>query len=571
MSTRARRFRAFVKRSPLLCWVFSTIRFLWEMPRVVNMLSRIGRNVDTDPSHHDTPRGVVLFNTVRTYMPLQLVVEVILALKLKARGYDVHMLYDDDQLYHHETLAKNNLSPFQTYYKLRRFLSLAMLRRLPLVGGMMEPYSRYVCRGDLPALDDPHLSSLGTFGGIELEPFVRASLVRFFLSAPDNQLLESEPDYNRAKTMFVRNAIVSLAVTQRVHECLKPSLLITSHGIYSSWGTFMKYMMTHGVRSVTYGLNGYSANSLDLAMNDIAANKSDGGYIKHLTEKVVDTTLSRIDVTERVESLMNERFYGISADIARLGQDKTAAKSPVLARLDDHRLAGRDIFALFPNVMWDNATTFEEWNRLFDSPAEWLVETVRYFAVADNKVLVIRVHPAERSFMMVRKSVRDILTFHLGKRILEQENIIVVAPEEPLSSYSLFDYLKGGIVYNGTIGLELIFRHIPLIIGARAAYSDAGFTHDIHDRKEYFASFDATEPILSYQDSNLDAALLFTYEYFFLHGVPMKFMSPRRAGAPNFECPPAEIWGDRNLEHVVKVMAGEREFFQDHWRQDVIA
>jgi hypothetical protein len=305
-----------------------------------------------------------------------------------------------------------------------------------------------------------------------------------------------------------------------------------------------------------------------LAADTVAAKRSDGGYLKHLAERVVDQTVSRIEVAERVGHLMDERFNHISSDIARLGAAKTASQSPILQRLNAHWAAGRDIFALFPNVMWDNAMTFEESNRVFNSPVEWLVETVRYFVQATDKVLVIRVHPAERSYMTVRKSVRDILTFHLGERILEQENITVVAPEEPLSSYALFDYMKAGIVYNGTIGLELIFRHIPLIIGARAAYSDAGFTHDIQNRQQYFAAFDATEPILSHQDSNIDAALLFAYEYLFLHGVPMKFMSPRQVGTPNYECPPDEIWGDRNLEHVVKVMAGEREYFQDYWRQD---
>jgi len=559
---------ALKKRSPLLSWIFSTARFLWEMPRVVDMLSRLEKHVDAEGTQRVEHRGVVLFNTVRTYVSVQLVIEVMLALKLKARGFDVRMLYDDGPLYHHETLTKNDLAPMQTYYRLRRLLSLALLRRLPLVGGMMEPYSRFVDRAQLTLLDDPKVGELKSFRSIELEPFVRASLVRFYLSAPDRPMLESERDYQKARAMFVRNAIVSISAAQQVYAEFKPTMVVTSHGIYSSWGTFMSFMMQQGVRTITYGLNGYGAASLDLATDDIAANKSDGGYLKHLAEQVVDRTISRIDVAQRVGHLMNERFNHGSADIARLGGTETASRSPLLQRLDTHRAAGRDIFALFPNVMWDNATTFEESNRVFDSPVEWLVETVRYFDRSPDKVLVIRVHPAERSFMTVRKSVSDILTFHLGEQVLRRENIIIVAPEEPLSSYALFDFMKAGIVYNGTIGLELVFGHIALIIGARAAYSDSGFTHDIHDRNEYFAAFDTTEQILQRQDSNLESALLFAYEYFFLHGVPMKFMSPLRAGTPNYECPTDEIWGDRNLEHVVGVMAGEREYFQDYWRQD---
>ena len=534
---------------------------------MTQMLSRIERHADADRSHHKEHRGVVMFNTVRTYVSIQLVIEVMLALKLKALGFDVRMLYDDGQLYHHETLTKNDSFPFTTFYRLRRSFSLHLLRRLPLVGGMMEPYSRYVRREEISQLHEPRVGELKSFSGVELEPFVRASLVRFYLSAPDLPMLESEPDYLRARTMFVRNAIVSISAAQRVHAELKPAMVVTSHGIYSSWGTFRSYMMKRGVRTITYGLNGYGVDSIDLSADDIAASKSDGGYVKHLAEQVVDQTLSRIEVAERVGKLMDARFDHSSADIARFGAALTAPQSTVLETLDEHRRNGRDIFALFPNVMWDNATTFEESNRVFGSPVEWLVETVRHFAQATNKVLVIRVHPAERSFMPVRKSVRDILKFHLGERILEHENIIVVAPSEPLSSYALFDYMKAGIVYNGTIGLELVFRHIPLIIGARAAYSDSGFTHDIHDRREYFASFDATDRILQHQDSNLESALLFAYEYFFLHGVPMKFMSPKRVGTPNYDCPPETIWSDRNVEHVVKVIAGEREYFQDHWRQ----
>jgi len=560
-------FRVALKRKwPLLAWVYSTLRFLREITRTVRMISRlesVGRTAQVGNGDR-----VVIFNLVRTYVPIQLVIEAALALKLKARGYDVHILYDDGVLYHHETLTRNDPAPFQPYYRLRRAWSLRLLRTVPTLRDMMEPYSRYLRRSDLPELNEPIGSDGRVCAHFELEPFVRASLVRFFLSAPDSRLLESEPDYQRARTMFVRNAIVSLAVAQRVHDRLKPTLLVTSHGIYSSLGTFMKFMMSRGVRSITYGLNGYTSNSLDLAVDDIAANKSDGGYLKYLADEVVDVTLSRLELSERVTSFMDQRLRGGSDDIARLAADHGSQRAEVLTRLDEQRAAGRDIFALFPNVMWDNATTFEEWNRLFESPVQWLVETVRYFAESAEKVLVIRVHPAERSWMPPRKSVRDILDVYLDRQTLARDNIIIIAPQEALSSYSLFAYLRGGIVYNGTIGLELIFAHIALIVGARAAYSEHGFTAELCSRDEYFAAFDDTERILKHQEDHLDQALLFAYEYFFLHGVPMKFMSRRRQAGPDYAGRPEEMWRDANLEHVVRVITGEREFFQDHWRQN---
>ena len=89
------------------------------------------------------------------------------------------------------------------------------MRGVPALRAMLEPYSKYVDRCELPELNEPLDVNRSAYADIKLDPFVRASLVRFFLSAPDDRLLESESDYHRARTMFVRNAIVSLAVASQ--------------------------------------------------------------------------------------------------------------------------------------------------------------------------------------------------------------------------------------------------------------------------------------------------------------------------------------------------------------------
>jgi len=557
------------RKWPRLVWIFSSLRFPWTIRRTVSLIALLERAGRRDPATGPRSGEVVLFNMIRTYVPIQLVIECALALKLRARGYDVHILYDDNILYHHETLTCNAPKPFRPYYRMRYALSLRLLRSVPVLRDMLTPYSQFVRRDDVPELKEPVGRHAATYTGLTLEPFVRASLVRFFLSAPDIRLLEAEPEYPRARTMFVRNAIVSLAVAQKVYDQLRPKLLITSHGIYSSWGTFMEFMMSRGVRSISYGLNGYAADSLDFAVDDIAAGKSDGGYLDRLTDGILNDALSSSDISTRVTELMTRRRRGSSDDIARLGVSATRMGKTVGTILDEHRAAGRDIFALFPNVMWDNATTFERWNRVFESPAEWLVETVKYFAGRDDKTLVIRIHPAERSWMPPRKSVLDILRLHLDSETMNRDNIVIIPADEPLSSYSLFPCLRGGIVYNGTIGIELILAHVALIVGAQAAYSEHGFTAELHGRDDYFAAFENTDAILRHQEDNLDRALLFAYEYFFLHGVPLKLLSPQRQAVPNLAESPDEIWKDPNLEHVVAVITGRRRFFQDHWRTGV--
>jgi hypothetical protein len=86
------------RKSPLLVWMVSTLRFIREISRAVRLLSKLESLSGADSVSDATGRQVVLFNLVRTYVPIQLVIEATLALKLKTRGYDVHILYDDGVL-----------------------------------------------------------------------------------------------------------------------------------------------------------------------------------------------------------------------------------------------------------------------------------------------------------------------------------------------------------------------------------------------------------------------------------------------------------------------------------------
>lgn len=260
--------------------------------------------------------------------------------------------------------------------------------------------------------------------------------------------------------------------------------------------------------------------------------------------------------------MLDSRRAGTASDIARLGMNSSNESHPILKRVKRAKQAGKSIFALFPNVMWDNATTFKEWNRVFESPVEWLIETVKYFAEGNDKLLVIRAHPAEHLWMTVRKGVRDLLTFYLGEEILSHDNIIFVSPDEKFSSYCLFEHLNGGTVYNGTIGPELIQAGIPLILGARAAYSDKGFTFDPKNRQEYFNAFNRTGEIQAFQKEHTDRTVLFLYEYFVLHGVRMPFMDNQVGFVPRYDEEASVIWADDSLEHAAATIVGEREFFQ---------
>ena len=539
--------------------ILSHVKYLFLFKKSQERLKELNDFVTNEKKYNNK---TIVFNMVRTYIRIQIFIELIFALKLKARGYNIVVLYDDGVLNHHETLTKSDKPSYSRYYWIREKLTSRLLQSVPFIKKILYPYSRLKVIVNDDEVDEV-INNNFIYDKIDLFEYIEASLVRFFLSAPDERILKKEQDYEKALKFFTKNALLSYKIAESSIKVFNPDMMITSHGIYTTWGVFMKNYLKNNIKVITYGSNGYIANALDFGINDVAANKIDNGFFKHWVENMSEE--EKVNYIKIANEKMEERFGGKSADTSRIMSYVGDSNNLNLQKVYKLKQQGKKIFALFPNVMWDNATTFKEWNTVFSSPVEWLIETVKYFKNSDEKILVIRVHPAEYLWMDVRVGIKDILEEYFGKDIFNHKNIIFIPPYEKVLSYELFDLLDGGIVYNGTIGLELMYKQIPLIMGARTAYSNKGFTKEIYSKKEYFDSFDNLEDFLNIQEINRELLLLFIYEYFFIHGVPLKLLSSKNLLEPNFEDNIKDIWNDKNLEFVLDVIEGKRKYFQE-WK-----
>jgi len=491
---------------------------------------------------------------------MQLFIEIIMALKFKAMGFEVIVLYDDGVLKHHETLTKLDKMSYVTYYPLRVKFTQWMLRKISIVSGLLYPYSKLNV-----TVKDKEVHELINnnfiYDGIDFFEYIEASLVRFFLSAPDDRTLRQEKDYHNAIYFFTKNALLSYRLAENCIDKFDPKLLITSHGIYTSWGVFMKKFLNSKTKVITYGGNGYVMNALDFAVNDIAACKSDHGYHQYIVNNFDKN--SRNKIIKSVEKIMEERFSCLSGDGKKIKTHVGKSVGNSVEKVKLLKNKDKKVFAMFTGVMWDNATTFKEWNTVFKSPIEWLVETVKIFQNSEDKVLIIRAHPGECLWMNARVSVKDILLDYFGEKILRNPNILFISCDEKVISYEIFPYLDGAIVFNGTIGLELMYSNIPLVIGAKAAYSEKNFTYDLKNKDEYTEVFNNLSKIRSRQKSGNSSLKLFIYEYFLIHGVPIKLLSNVNSYEPNLEDKIEEIWNDKNLNHVISVINGEKEYFQE--------
>ena len=137
-------------------------------------------------------------------------------------------------------------------------------------------------------------------------------------------------------------------------------------------------------------------------------------------------------------------------------------------------------YVLFPNVPWDAALLSSD--IVFQSVYEWINHTIKIFLNKPDLLLIIKIHPSEIRVMQSKYTVLDYIKEKCDSL---PENIKIIPPDTKISPYSLFPYIDVGLVYNGTIGLEMATRGIPVVTAGDAHYGKKGFTYDVKTIDEY--------------------------------------------------------------------------------------
>jgi hypothetical protein len=125
----------------------------------------------------------------------------------------------------------------------------------------------------------------------------------------------------------------------------------------------------------------------------------------------------------------------------------------------------------------------------FASMGDWVVGGIRWARAHPELDLVVRLHPAE--IRHTNHPTLERMTDHIRREVPTVAlNVRIVVPESPISSYSLIDAARVGLVYTSTVGLEMAARGIPVVVGARTHYRGLGFTIDPTTSDEYWAAVD---------------------------------------------------------------------------------
>ena len=219
---------------------------------------------------------------------------------------------------------------------------------------------------------------------------------------------------------------------------------------------------------------------------------------------------------EQVKELFAARRGGrLWANFSRRWQD-APSQSGEQAR-QALGLDGRPLFLMATNVQGDSLVLGRE---VFTrSMAEWVRETVRYFARRPEVQLVIRIHPGEQR-------VKGPSLAEEVRRALPRlpEHIHLVPADAKVNTYDLIETAAAGLVFTTTVGLEMAMSGLPVVVAGKTHYRGRGFTFDPTTWDDYWQTLDAlTRAPQRFRLSEQQIALAWKYAYHFFFDYPLPF------------------------------------------------
>ena len=335
--------------------------------------------------------------------------------------------------------------------------------------------------------------------GVAIGKQVIASLCRYFL--------KGDVDPAKEQTMareFLFTALVSIEAARVLSENLKPRLLISSHGIYASWGSFCEYFKKHSLPYVCWGLQ-YRNHA-------ILACHNEGTRLQVVNENPANW--ESLDLTtdkkNRLMEYIKSKGSNNSVDSVNyyLNQEKVNSSS-ILDRLGIPD--GKPVFALFPNLAWDAQVSFQP--LFFRTMNEWIYETIRWFESNPDKTLIIRSHPAElRGQAETQDKVMDFIE---RKFVNLPENIIVILPDSDITSYMVLESADVCLIYGSKIGLEAAILGKPVIISVKSHFHGKGISFDPVSKEAYFKLLQAGPAGTPFTEKMAKSAIQYGYHYYF--------------------------------------------------------
>jgi hypothetical protein len=301
------------------------------------------------------------------------------------------------------------------------------------------------------------------------------------------------------------------AAFERIVDRLAPDTVFAVNGLFAPEDAMRSVAAQRGLPVVTYEIAprkdalifGRECAAPDMGMDGLADDQA--------TRPLSTREAAALD------ALLEARVSGESAHERYFGESLQHEGETVRAALQ-LRGGGR-ILSAFTNLSWDTALLGKD--VAFESQFAWLAETCRIVASHEEATLVIRIHPAEGRWGTAQPVQRE-LAGRLGDL---PRNVIVVPPDQPLSSYGLLALSDVVLCYTTTVGLEAAVRGIPVAVAGETHYRGRGFTSDIASLADLEHVIADPLPMTPQQ---IELARRYAFAFFFRLMIPFRHVGSDR-------------------------------------------
>jgi len=489
------------------------VKFAWKLKKILKkQLRPINRQYIRRP---DEKSKRILLPQIETshYQYYQM---FILAKALQLRGAEVKILLCDSRLDGCEMKSVKNLKfkdpCIYCRFNYQHTVSMYGIDILKL--SELISQSEVESFGKIAASIVEDYPSENFYNGINIIPIVNDSLTRYYYGAVPS----GGERLKGVRKKHLISSMIGIEAAERIDKFFSPDIILNNMFIYSVAEPYYKYFGKNGHTELfTVSITPFNYHSV--VFNIMELYKSPNRYLRYL-EARGNNLLAREEKLE-LQKFVESRFRGESDIFREYGCFESKDNIDEIFKFDETK---RNIF-LFSSVFWD--VGMSESGQLFNDVIAWVLQTIEILKNRDDINLYIKPHPAEKYDSTT--SLKGIADYIYDRYPILPENITLILPEMKIKTYELFPYIDLGIVYNGTLGLEMLLCDIPVIITGKAPYGRIGFAHEPLTLEEYRKIlFGEISPIIP----NKSEVELFAYFYFIKTQIPWNLT--KRAYADNF-------------------------------------
>lgn len=337
----------------------------------------------------------------------------------------------------------------------------------------------------------------------DLDQCIRDSVVRYFYGdvPEDSKVVE------RITLAHAQTALVNKVASRRIDDLWRPDVVFANMTAYSTWYPIFLY---YGDRMKTISMSDF--NFFGMTFNFHEYFQSTKRYLEFKNSR--NRRYLNESERDRIEGFFRQRVEGKDRLFVR---DDCFSEDPELADLAEVLgidPAKRKLF-LFSNLFWDIGLS--EPGALYGGVVDWVLDTIRLLKDNTDIQLFIKTHPAELyGPAQSRKGMPEIIRESFTEE--ELANVFIIGPELRLKPYVLFPFIDCAILFQGTLGLELLHSEVPVISCSRGVYSGLDFVHEPGTREEYRSMLENA----GVKHFDRDEFYLLAYFYFIKAVIPWR-------------------------------------------------